>query len=265
LCLIAVCQSERLAPVDVRDAVDANPDGNGAAWLEDGRVRWMKGITDEEMFEFAATMPLPHILHVRFSTIGGTPASLCHPFPFGGDLALEGSTKQGVLFHNGHWGEWNTVMLKSLPSPRSFPRGPWSDSRAMAWLVKQYGPHILDLVGGGQRVALLTPKGVQRWGNGWVTEKGILLSSTQFRMQRYVYRSPGPSTTAPAQSPSAENNRGSYYYGGYGSSWRDFGPDDEDDDSQRATRVKQPSPTAGTLARMTDAEFAAYERSLTNE
>jgi hypothetical protein len=89
---------------------------------------------------------------------------------------LKGSA-DAVLFHNGHWNDWKDVCLKTILNKRvKFPAGLWSDSRAVAWLIKQDGKGILSLIEGMNRFAILSPKGIERWGD-WKTVEGVVCSN----------------------------------------------------------------------------------------
>jgi hypothetical protein len=122
-------------------------------------------------------LPLPFVFHARIATIGGVRAELCHPFPL--DLRLratrlDGMSRKGVLFHNGHWPDWQRFVT---PAPND--RSPWSDSRAMALIAGKYGADVIEeIVPDSQRVVLFTPDGVRRLGAGWTeTRRGVFASN----------------------------------------------------------------------------------------
>ncbi len=176
MCVILVSDTQRLTDRMLKDAVDANPDGNGFAWIDGKAVRFEKGITLDRAGELAATVRLPYIFHARIATVGRAEPALCHPFPLDRRLnatQLVGRSTRGVLFHNGTWADWRRHVTPSAD-------GPWSDSRAMADMVAEFGADALDTtVGDSQRVVLLTPGGVRCYGAGWrETSAGIFASNT---------------------------------------------------------------------------------------
>lgn len=165
MCVILIAQTKRLTDAMIDDAVEANPHGNGFAWIENGAVRFEKGLSVEEAQDLAATVPLPYVFHARIATIGGVRKSLCHPFPLDRRLnpnQLSGRSTKGVLFHNGHWSDWDAFVKPT-------GEGHWSDSRAMAQVAAEFGAEgITTCVDESQRVVLLTTAGVERFGRGWV-------------------------------------------------------------------------------------------------
>ena len=200
MCVILIAQESRLDASTIRDAVEANPDGNGFAWIQGGQVHWRKGITVKTAIKLADTKPLPYIFHARIATFGATCAALCHPFPITKrrkQTATIGSSKRGVVFHNGSWSEWDEYV--------NHPRGEthWSDSRAMADMVFADGDEALELIPGSQRVAMMTPTDILFQGTGWTTLRaGIKASNTHFvRMSPSLWSdSPSMSASKPYRS-----------------------------------------------------------------
>jgi hypothetical protein len=176
MCVAILCPKEFPDYLDMKACEDANKDGGGVAWyVGKDRVRWKKGITADEIFDMIAAgeVTTPAMIHFRIATVGGTSKELCHPFPINksASLALEGEAP-GALVHNGHWSFWGDKVLQSvLLNHGKLEDGPWSDSRAMAWLVKRYGVKMLDMLSGSQKVAVMEPDGrILMWGS-WTTEK----------------------------------------------------------------------------------------------
>lgn len=173
---------KRPTEIQVARMWNHNDHGGGAAWRADGRVHWLKGQTEEQMQELAKTLPFPYILHFRIASIGGQRPELTHPFvaidDFEQSLALKGDTDHAVVFHNGHWNEWHDkLMIGCGVKGEQMPRGPWSDSRAMAWLYRYYGMGFLDTL--GQRTVVLTPDRLDFGiGGGWDKKDGIWYSNT---------------------------------------------------------------------------------------
>ena len=179
MCLIAICDYGRMDSEDIMSANLANSDGIGIAWVKNRKVLWRKGLSLEELNKIYDDIPLPHILHFRLATEGGTSKELCHPFPVtnGVNTHTKGIADK-VLFHNGHWLDWQKVSMNAcIESGKRFPVGPMSDTRAIAWLVKLYGEGFLSLVE-NQKFAVLNHKGkVSKYGE-WATVSGVHLSNT---------------------------------------------------------------------------------------
>jgi len=182
MCVILIAEENRLTANDIRAAVASNPDGNGFAWISKGKVHWRKGITTDAAISLAKSKPLPHVFHARIATIGQPCDALCHPFPVEAraeQTATSGSSSEGVVFHNGSWGDWQD----NIDTPT---RGLWSDSRAMADMVYVDGVSALDIIPDSQRVVMMTPESVEYRGTGWTTlPDGTLASNTHFLRQRY--------------------------------------------------------------------------------
>jgi len=191
MCVILIADQKRLSPTLIRQAVNANPDGNGLAWIENRKVCFRKAVTLDDVEDLASELPLPYVFHARIATVGGVKPGLCHPFPLDGRLnptQLVGRTPKGVLFHNGHWSAWKQYVNN--------PTGEYSDSRVMAELVSAFGPDVIqDHVTDSQRVVLVTPKGVTRYGAGWTeVSKGIHASNTCY-LRKLDLRFKTPTTT----------------------------------------------------------------------
>lgn len=160
---------------ELQQGEERNEDGAGVAWVEKGEVFWEKGLTAKEIWEVLKKIPFPNVVHFRNATIGPPIPELSHPFPLTPKvpLFLRGQTSAGVLVHNGSLHDWKKLASEAcLKSGRKLPGGEWSDSRALAWLVANFGEGILtaresDLVF-GQRIAVLTADGrLTRWGSSW--------------------------------------------------------------------------------------------------
>lgn len=185
MCIVMIADRKKPSDEDLVAAACGNQDGAGIAWCEGGMVHWKKGIMGEpedvaaQVGEIVAAHTLPFLIHFRVATEGGVSPALTHPFPvsiekphLGGDLALEG-VGDAVLMHNGHWNSWKHEMKEarrfmftepkkkgSTMSDFAIPRGPWSDSRAMAWLISLYGLGYLPIELNNQKVALLDGNGL---------------------------------------------------------------------------------------------------------
>ena len=153
----------------VEKAFDANKEGAGVAWREEGCVRWKKGLELDEVKQLCQTLPIPYVAHFRIASTGGKRRSLCHPFPIEHNvsLSLEGKTNGNVLFHNGHWGKWKETVLEATlkMSTAKIPTGKWSDTRAIAWMVSHYGLGILEFI--DEKCCVFGVKELEVFGGPW--------------------------------------------------------------------------------------------------
>jgi hypothetical protein len=190
MCVILIAESRRLSNTLIDAAVQANPDGNGFAWINDDVVVFEKGITVARVKELARSVPMPYVFHARIATVGGKIPELCHPFtlnPKSNALATRGKSKAGVLFHNGHWHDWEEYV--------DVDKTAWSDTRAMAAIVKEYDVEALySVVPLTQKTVVMTPEKVHIRGNWIHILNGVRASNGWFLRERV------PSTTsAPAK------------------------------------------------------------------
>lgn len=191
MCLVIVSKRNQSRPDHdiLKQSVASNPHGNGIAWNAKGKVYWRKGITLDDIVSMLALIPAESnvVIHNRLATVGEASSALCHPFPIGGSLALEGNTRDGIIAHNGHMHNWRELLL--AVSKARIPRGPWSDSRAIAILAR-YGNGVLELV--DEKIVLLTPKRVKLFGSGWKDHNGFIVSNLNFQVS-YGYPTLGVS------------------------------------------------------------------------
>ncbi len=153
MCIIIV--TEEYPTLDLlKECESSNKDGGGIAWRENGKIHWKKGLTAQEVFDITQVKSAPFAIHFRIATVGPSTPAYTHPFPTDGSLALEGVSDR-VLFHNGTWKDWQDKVWEAIPEFHTkFPDQPWSDSRAMAWLTGVYGPNILNIIEGYQKIYL---------------------------------------------------------------------------------------------------------------
>jgi len=162
MCVIAVCEKRRLTQGEALAMWRSNSDGAGVAWASGGLVKFRKGFMkwkDFSKFYFGSTLPLPHIVHFRISTAGGTVPELTHPFPCtkNAETMLSYAGPGPVLFQNGtlrDWAVYVTTIAKAVDKPLL---GPMSDSRVLA-IIKHYVPSILPDITPG-KLAVLNSKG----------------------------------------------------------------------------------------------------------
>lgn len=197
MCVIMVANKGKRIPEDmIQKAWDHNHDGGGAAWREGDEVVWKKGMrTVDEMLALLNEIPDPYVAHFRIGTVGGAKPTLTHPFLIAPDASteLEGRTKDAVLFHNGHWTEWNDKVLDSaIAKGTNVPTGDWSDTRGMAWMCAQHGYGFMELMT-SQKGVIWTPKDYRVFTgrDGWTEINGIWCSNDNFwsktRVTHYSY------------------------------------------------------------------------------
>ncbi len=182
MCVLAIIDTVRPSFEMVEKMWKTNPDGGGVAWREDGKVHWKKGLDEEEMQEFCATLPLPFIAHFRIASVGGARPILTHPFLISEttETELEGVTEGHVLFHNGHWGVWKKEMWEAAKYlSAQIPTGYWSDTRALAWMAYNYGLGSLYMI--DEKVVAYGPSDMEIVaGSGWSKVDNIWVSNTLF-------------------------------------------------------------------------------------
>ena len=183
MCVIICCDTNYPKLAILKSAEKINTHGGSIAWIDGKKVRWEKGINADQIFKITKTIKLPFIIHFRIATEGGICNELCHPFPinYNVDLRLKGIANE-VLFHNGIWDEYKEYCLKVIFNHKlKFPVGKMSDSRALTWLVYHFGKQILNLIGdSNNKIAILTPKGIKKYGSGWVDVKKVKCSNNYF-------------------------------------------------------------------------------------
>lgn len=182
MCVILFAKTKRLSQKMVEQAMDVNPHGNGFAWMEgkgkQRTVRFEKGLNRREALKFLKEhpLPMPYVFHARIASVGSVCAKLTHPFPIctrDKQLRLSGSTRKGVVFHNGTWFDWENYY-------RNLEEKVWSDTRAMADLMHDFGPEIVEEIPESQQLAIMTPEGVTTLGNRWSEVASGVLASNRF-------------------------------------------------------------------------------------
>ena len=193
MCVILQCD-DHIPKLDMlKDAEKTNRDGGGFAYTRDGLVHWEKGlhVTAEYVSKYVKKHKLTKknnlIVHFRIGTHGANNDMLCHPFPLGMNKdgsalsnRIRGSTRQSVMFHNGVWTEFDEFAVKlafNNPNIR-IPDGDMSDSSIMAWCASHKGINFLYFT--GEKVIVLSPDGIDRFGDGWTKVDKISCSNDNF-------------------------------------------------------------------------------------
>jgi len=184
MCVILACDKKTGRPTKqmLKDAEQMNSDGGSIAWINGDKVQWSKGLKAKQIFKIMKKIKLPFVIHFRIATHGGTSKPLCHPFPITEKvgLGLEGKA-DSVLFHNGIWSEHDEFALKAIINHKlKYLDGKISDSRTMAWMVYHFGKQILNAIPEGNKMTILTPRGIEYFGKGWVKVEKIFCSNDHF-------------------------------------------------------------------------------------
>jgi hypothetical protein len=180
MCVIIAGANNRPSLAELLACERRNPDGAGLAWLnDDDTVSFRKGITAEEMHAMLRRLPkaTPFVGHFRWATVGEPSPELCHPFPVGRRTSLatkRDHSKGRVLFHNGTWSGWRSV----LNGASNLPAGEWSDSRALAYALGNGSDELLDEVPCkfavmGSGALRLYPSDL----GGWSSRRGVMYSN----------------------------------------------------------------------------------------
>lgn len=186
-----------------------NPHGAGIAWTESGKVKWKKGLKLEELEQFR-DLTGPVLVHFRFASSGGQRAELNHPFTVDAraSTALEGEAEM-VMMHNGHWHGFSKSLMENVDyPPKELPKGPWSDTRAIAWLGHIKGVNFFDNV--KEKIATLSSNGeinIYREKDFSVFEDGnLILSYNPFTFIRKPKSLPGHGSVLPGHAPATNQN-----------------------------------------------------------
>jgi hypothetical protein len=194
MCVIICVDDGKYPSKDtLRSAEDMNSHGGSIAWLnKDGTKSYKKGITAKRISKIINGKLIPQglttaIIHFRIASVGGVKRNLNHPFEISSKVELnmeKYNTTKDLLFHNGTWGEYTEVLveyLKTCKNTPTIPRGNYSDSRVMAYLAHKIGAkNMARKVVGFNKVAILTSKGIVKYGAGWCNYKGNKCSNDYF-------------------------------------------------------------------------------------
>jgi hypothetical protein len=222
MCVILIGKADKVAGY-IPAAIDANPDGNGLAWVEnkngESHIRYVKGISDTEVLKMANDFnpDVDIVFHARISTAGSVSPELCHPFPIENvpSVKTEGIANR-VLFHNGHIYRWEKYAPDFLLKAN---KERWSDTRAIAHALANGRIKYKDL---GQSIngvfAVLSTKpfkdkkncGTVRRFGAWRLIKGAVWASNT----NFLWTAPKTTTV---YNPSYRYSSGSGSQGHFGS------------------------------------------------
>ncbi len=183
----------------LEDAESLNSHGGSIAWLNhNGSKSYRKGIKAKKINKIIQRELKPKgittaIIHFRIASVGAVNKQLCHPFEMTSSVELNlrrDNIKSDLLFHNGTWDEYAEEMLiylSKLGKPTTVPQGDYSDSRVMAYLGHRLGhAKMAKLITGWNKLAILTDKGIVKYGTGWVKVDGVECSNDYFS-SKYSY------------------------------------------------------------------------------
>ena len=201
MCVVALIEAVRPTDVQIGQMWDQNSKGGGGVAYraeEEGRkvVKWLKGLSREEMVMQNKLLPFPYILHFRQPSIDTSDSILAtHPFIVDAQATseLDGTTTDWLLFHNGHWTDWRKKvesMMLASGGRITGPSGAWSDTRALALAAHYMGFLFLEMV--NEKVMCLGPeKGdIEMFGGPWLqvkvpgTEHTFVVSNRTWESQR---------------------------------------------------------------------------------
>lgn len=168
MCVIVISPSKKNRPTleTLKRCERSNRDGGGVAWLENGKPTFRKGVDAEFIHDIMQTKGGAVVAHFRIATVGGVKPVLCHPFPISPrpSQALQGQS-DSVLFHNGTWSEWESVLSSVLKRSGLQAEGEFSDSRASALVASVAGRKALSKMGG--KFCVLDSEGAFMFNGGW--------------------------------------------------------------------------------------------------
>ena len=207
MCVIICVDDGKFPTLDtLKSAEKLNSHGGSIGWLnKNGSRSYRKGIKAKKINSIIQKSLKPKgittaIIHFRIASVGEVQKELCPPFQIkdNSPLDLEGSNlKCDLLFHNGTWNEYAEALIeyteKSKAKSVSLPTGSYSDSRVMAILASRLGGvnKLAKQVTGWNKLAILTSKGISKFGSGWINHKGNACSNDYFVEKEYTFNSFG--------------------------------------------------------------------------
>lgn len=181
MCVIGV-SNKKIKPSMLKEMWEANSDGAGFAFLQNGNIHVQKGFQTYAHF-IKAYEKIPqgviNVVHFRIASSGPVDPYLTHPFIIGewGKTPLKFTTQKSVLFHNGTWPEAYRVAAVAALLGKRIPE-PLMDTRIIAMIAGNC-PGILgeiDL----NRFVVLDTKGYKLYGE-FTTIDEVVVSNTYWR------------------------------------------------------------------------------------
>lgn len=178
MCIIIIAENKNIPQDLIQKAMITNPHGSGFGWHEKNKNYWQKKITTiNEALEINEKLKPPYIFHARISTCSHS-LSLTHPFIIAphSPLTKKGSSLKPLFFHNGHIQNWlELTRTFFLFNNVKMPKGEWSDSRLLAFIIATKGKNIINLFEGK---FLIFDKGHVKTYGKWEIHKEFWMSNT---------------------------------------------------------------------------------------
>lgn len=183
MCVIMCYKDNYPRLKDLKSAEEINGHGAGIGWIEDGKVKFKKGLTSGQVWKCIKEndIQLPFVIHFRIKSVGDIVSELTHPFPISTNVNddLEGITDK-LFFHNGTYNKWDDDLLDTcVRQGLKIPDGELSDSKALAFLCAVYGDNYLKLINTQSRFTILSKNGIKVYGSGWEEVSKGLCSNAQ--------------------------------------------------------------------------------------
>lgn len=149
MCVILVCEDKKPSKDILKKCKQANNDGIGIAWTENGESKFEKGICFNRLIELVDSKPLPLVIHFRITSAGITSEAMAHPFVCSNviDKGILEAQGKNLLFHNGTLYNWQDKLI-NLAMNYKFKiedLNYWNDTRYMAIASHYIGIGILEL------------------------------------------------------------------------------------------------------------------------
>jgi len=197
MCVIIVCQKRNITDKEMEKMWAGNPHGAGMAWISKaGKVCFKKGITklaDLKAFYHSRKFRLPHVVHFRIATVGAIMPELTQPFICSPNspIRMDHEGDEKVLFHNGTYRDWETILATTAIATETRVLGPVNDSR-LAAILQHFVPAMLNNIATETRnlFALLSKKGCTIIGH-FDEVDGILCSNLHWKESRKVIQGAG--------------------------------------------------------------------------
>jgi hypothetical protein len=184
MCLLAVAKDRKMTDDEIINSNNSNPHGIGVGWIEPvtRKVCYRKGMSLIEFQEFYKDFDItPHVVHFRYSSIGGICPELTHPFIVSPKSSLQISYRgsKSILFHNGHYSGWKDDLLQTCRgSGTPIPSGRMSDTRALAVVVSVLSENYLEYIDG--KYAIISHDGIKKYGE-FILSDGIYFSNSSYK------------------------------------------------------------------------------------
>lgn len=181
MCLLTVCNSQKIPTENFYEAAKKNSDGIGFAWFKENKVYFKKGFMKvEDAWEYYKDVNIfPHIVHFRLGN--PTKPELTHPFIISNNslLMLEGTVDK-VLFHNGIITAWKDNIITTMLITKKVLIGDIIDTRLAAVWVNILGDEILKVIS-GKFVTLTGKDNIINIVGDFKDDNGILYSNETYK------------------------------------------------------------------------------------